>query len=63
MIEEEVVQTIDDFKRRTQDDQSLKQLSDFYDEMKRSGIAQTRGYNLPPIDTVGTSAFRNRSQR
>ena len=62
MIDDEVTKTVEELATLRSDDQSLKQLRDFYDEMKRLGIAQTRGYDLPPIDTIGTTAHRRDPQ-
>ncbi len=62
MIDEEVIEAISEFKRASENDQSLKRLAEFYEKMKLAGVVQSRGYNLPPIDTVGTSVYRNRRQ-
>jgi hypothetical protein len=60
MIDDEITKTVEDLRRARANDEALQQLSDFYDEMKRSGIAQSHGYNLPPVDTVGNTAYRHR---
>ncbi len=31
----------------------FKNLHDFYEEMKKQGVAIKKEYNLPPLDTVG----------
>lgn len=36
---------------------NFKKLRDFYDEMKREGVATKQEYNLPPIDTVGRRLY------
>ncbi len=63
MIEEEVVAAIEEFKRLAAHDHELQKLSAFYDEMKKAGIAQTQPYGLPPVDTIGVTAFRQRPPR
>jgi hypothetical protein len=63
VIDQEVTDTIEDFNRRAATDESYQRLREFYDEMKRSGVALSQTYDLPPVDTIGTTAYRNRSQR
>jgi hypothetical protein len=60
MIDEEVVDAIQEFKHIAGNDQGLKQLSDFYEEMKKAGIAQNQRYSLPAVDTIGASTPRQR---
>ncbi|MCA1789634.1 MAG: hypothetical protein LC667_07195 [Thioalkalivibrio sp.] len=62
MIDDEVAKTVEEVAKLRSADEGLKRLRDFYDEMKRLGIAQTREYDLPPIDTIGTTAYRRDSQ-
>ena len=33
-------------------------LREFYEDMKRQGIASKREYSLPPLDTIGQELFR-----
>jgi hypothetical protein len=44
------------FEAATRDPDELRRLSDFYDRMKREGVATTRPYNLPQLDTIGRSS-------
>ena len=62
MIDQDVTDAVEDFNRRTANDEALQQLREFYDEMKRTGIAQTQRYDLPPVDTIGRTAYRRRSE-
>lgn len=61
MIDEEVIKTLDHFQKQKSGDERLKKLRDFYEEMKRAGIAQAHQYDLPPIDTIGSTAYRRDS--
>lgn len=63
MIEEEVVTAIAEFKRLAADDLELQKLSAFYEEMKKAGVAQNQRFSLPPVDTIGSPALRQRSPR
>ncbi len=59
MIDEDVAKVVEDGQKQRSSDESFAQLSAFYDEMKRRGIAKTSEYGLPPVDTVGAATFRN----
>ena len=36
---------------------NFQNLRDFYEEMKREGVAIKHPYSLPPVDTVGRSLY------
>ena len=61
MIDEDVFRAVKDFQKQTSDDDSLQKLRVFYEEMKRLGVAQTHEYDLPPVDTIGVTAYRRES--
>lgn len=63
MIEGEVETALKEFERTAGADPNLLQLREFYERMKTLGIAQTQEYGLPPIDTVGVTAFRENVRR
>lgn len=48
------------FEAQTLDPEELHRLRSFYDRMKRAGIATTREYDLPQLDTIGRSILRKR---
>ena len=35
----------------------LKKLSEFYEQMKKSGAVLKKGYTLPPLDTIGRELY------
>lgn len=41
----------------------FKKLSDFYEEMKREGVALKKEYDLPPLDTVGRRLYQEVSNK
>ena len=43
-------------------DPNFVKLSDFYEEMKRLGLATKQPYSLPPLDTVGQQLFQERQK-
>jgi hypothetical protein len=43
---------------RRGEDTQLQQLLEFYREMQRVGVVVKRAYDIPPIYTVGRTAFR-----
>ncbi len=55
---ERLQETLADFEARTTDAGELERLRSFYERMKRDGIASTREYDLPQLDTIGRLAFR-----
>lgn len=52
--------TLAGFAEQSPDRGEFERLRSFYDRMKREGVATTRPYDLPPLDTIGRSAVRNR---
>ena len=56
-IIDRVQEAVAAFEVRTPDPEELHRLRSFYDRMKRAGIATTREYDLPQLDTIGRTAF------
>ncbi len=42
---------------------NFQKLRDFYETMKKEGIATNQGYNLPPIDTIGRRLYAETANR
>lgn len=60
MIEEQVADALRPFEQSAPDREALERLRAFFEEMKSAGLVLRRGYDLPPVDTVGTTAHRLR---
>ena len=58
MIEEEVGNALSEFEQNAPDPEELERLRAFFEEMKRAGLVRQRGYDLPPLDTIGKTAHR-----
>lgn len=43
----------DKIRKNLNSDKEFLELESFYNEMKKSGIAKTAKYDLPPVDTLG----------
>jgi hypothetical protein len=52
---------VNSFKAANSAKPDLETLSVFYERMKREGIAVTRKYNLPQLDTLGRALQNRRS--
>lgn len=63
MIEEQVVDALRQFEQTAPDRDALEQLRAFFEKMKSAGLVLRRGYDLPPVDTIGTTAHRLRRGR
>jgi hypothetical protein len=50
-------------KREITERQDFKKLSDFYEEMKKEGVALKKEYDLPPMDTIGRDLYREVSNK
>ena len=42
---------------------NFQKLRDFYETMKKEGIAINQGYKLPPIDTIGRRLYADTANR
>ena len=42
------------------DQDRLKRLSDFSERMKNRGLVSKKKYSLPPMDTVGRTAYKEK---
>lgn len=47
------------FDSQTPEPEELARLREFYERMKREGVATTRKYDLPQLDTIGRMASAN----
>jgi len=53
----ELRDTLERIEREREGDESFKRLRDFYQDMLRKGLLVKKEYDLPPIDTIGKTAF------
>jgi hypothetical protein len=56
-IGDRVREVAETFEAQTSNREELDRLRAFYDRMKRAGIATTREYDLPQLDTIGRNAL------
>lgn len=49
---------INGFESQSQDLEDLERLRSFYERMKREGVAKTRNYEIPQVDTIGRAIYR-----
>jgi len=52
-IIEKVKQVLTEEEEERTGNPNFQKLRDFYESMKKEGIAINQGYKLPPIDTIG----------
>lgn len=57
LVEEVQAATAEELLRRSSDD-SLRELREFYEQKQKEGAVIRRTYDLPPIDTIGRTAYR-----
>ena len=62
-FEEQLVKELEKFDNARHNDSNLQNLKEFYERMRREGIATKRDYDLPSMDTVGKSICRTSSRR
>lgn len=60
-ISEKLQEAVKDYERKHNNDQELIKLSEFYIKMTREGLVLKKEYDLPPLDTIGMTAHRDRS--
>jgi len=49
-------------EQQRSEDEDLSRLRDFLTTMRDLGFAPKKPYDLPPLDTIGRTAFRNSSR-
>ena len=54
----ELQQVIAEKERDFSSDPAFVRLREFYEEMKRQGLAKKQEYSLPPLDTAGQRLFQ-----
>jgi hypothetical protein len=57
-IVEELKKAVASFPAGTPDPEELARLESFFRAMKAAGVARTREYDLPPLDTIGRSVLQ-----
>jgi len=55
-IDGRVQEAVGKLEKDRSSDTSLSSLRDFYAHMKREGLVLTKGYDLPLVDTIGSTA-------
>ncbi len=61
-LREQVEQTLSEEREITKRP-DFQKLNDFYEEMKKEGVALKKEYDLPPMDTIGRSLYREVSNK
>ena len=61
-IVDDLRHTLTDFAPSPGKLEELKRLSQFYERMKQEGVAKTREYALPPLDTIGRRAIVHKTR-
>ena len=56
-ILEKLKQVLTEEEKERTGNPNFQKLRDFYETMKREGIAINQGYKLPPIDTIGRRLY------
>lgn len=56
-----VERSIREFERERANDAQFVRLREFMLEMQRRGLVIKKEYDLPPLDTIGRTAFRTDS--
>jgi len=56
-IVEKLKQVLTEEEKERTRNPNFQKLRDFYETMKREGIATNQGYKLPPIDTIGRRLY------
>ena len=56
-IIEKVKRVLTDEEDERTSNPNFQKLRDFYETMKKEGIAINQGYKLPPIDTIGRRLY------
>jgi len=62
-IIEKVKQVLTEEEEERTGNPNFQKLRDFYDTMKREGIAINQGYKLPPMDTIGRRLHTDTANR
>lgn len=52
-VVEELEELLQSFRPKPDQAKDLKRLSEFFETMKAEGVASTREYDLPQLDTIG----------
>ena len=60
-IKERVEETLKQYREITKSS-DFNNLRDFYEEMKKEGVAVTKEYDLPPLDTIGRRLYETASK-
>ena len=56
-ITEKVKRVLTEEEEERTNNSDFQKLRDFYETMKKEGIATNQGYKLPPIDTIGRRLY------
>lgn len=56
-IIEKVKQVLTEEEDGRTSNSNFQKLRDFYETMKKAGVAINQGYKLPPIDTIGRRSY------
>ena len=62
-IIEKVKQVLTEEEEERRRNPNFQNLRDFYETMKKEGIAINQGYRLPPIDTIGRRLYAETANR
>lgn len=56
-IVDKLKQVLTEEEEERTENPNFQKLRDFYETMKKEGIAINQGYKLPPIDTIGRRLY------
>lgn len=59
-VVEELEQLLQSFQPKPDRAEELKRLSEFFETMKARGLASTREYDLPQLDTIGRTLHESK---
>ena len=60
---EKVKQVLAEEEEERTGNPNFQKLRDFYETMKKEGIAINQGYKLPPIDTIGRRLYEDTASK
>ena len=61
-ITDDINRTIIEHQKKWHNNAEFMELTEFYTEMQRLGIAKQQAYTLPPLDTIGRQLYHLKSQ-
>lgn len=61
-LDKQVQEALDRIERERAGGEDFVRLRDFASEMRRQGLLIKKEYDIPPLDTIGKTAFTKKEQ-